>query len=184
AHDLVIAVNVSPRELREPTFVAEVRAALRETGLPPGRLKLEITETVTLDQGGPGTAALSSLHDLGVHLAVDDFGTGYSSLGYFRKLAVDSLKIDRLFIDGLGREPGDTAIVAAAVAFASALGLEVTAEGVETDQQTEILRSLHCALGQGFRFCRPQDAEAITRVLRRGGSLRRGLAVVSRPSAA
>ena len=139
---------------------------------------------MTLDQDGPGTAALSSLHDLGVHLAVDDFGTGYSSLGYFRKLAVDSLKIDRLFIDGLGREPGDTAIVAAAVAFASALGLEVTAEGVETDQQTEILRSLHCALGQGFRFCRPQDAEAITRVLRRGGSLRRGLAVVSRPSAA
>jgi diguanylate cyclase (GGDEF)-like protein/PAS domain S-box-containing protein len=184
ARELVIAVNVSPRELREPAFVGDVRAALAETGLAPGRLKLEITETVTLDQGGPGTDALSALHDLGVHLAIDDFGTGYSSLGYFRKLAVDSLKIDRLFINGLGREAGDTAIVAAAVAFASALGLEVTAEGVETEQQAEILRGLNCALGQGFRFCRPQDAEVITEILQRGGSLRRGLSAVPRPSAA
>ena len=119
-----------------------------------------------------------------MHLAVDDFGTGYSSLGYFRKIAVDSLKIDRLFIGGLGSEAGDTAIVAAAVAFASALGLEVTAEGIETEQQAEILRGLNCPLGQGFRFCRPQDAKAITKVLRRGGSLRRGLAAVPRPSAA
>jgi EAL domain-containing protein (putative c-di-GMP-specific phosphodiesterase class I) len=177
-------VNVSPRELREPTFVADVRAVLEENGLAPGRLKLEITETVTLDQGGPGTDALSALHDLGVHLAIDDFGTGYSSLGYFRKLAVDSLKIDRLFINGLGREAGDLAIVAAAVAFASALGLEVTAEGVETEQQAEILRGLNCPLGQGFRFCRPQDAETMTEILQRGGSLRRGLAAVPRPSAA
>jgi diguanylate cyclase (GGDEF)-like protein/PAS domain S-box-containing protein len=184
AGDLVIAVNVSPRQLREPTFVADVRAALAESGLAPGRLKLEITETMTLDQGGPGREALSALHDLGVHLAIDDFGTGYSSLGYFRKLAVDSLKIDRLFINGLGLEAGDTAIVAAAVAFASALGLEVTAEGVETEQQAEILRGLNCALGQGFHFCRPQGAEAIAKVLRRGGSLRRGPAAAARPSAA
>lgn len=176
AHDLTMAVNVSPRELREPSFVAEVRSALAKSGLAASRLKLEITETVTLDQGGPGTAALSVLRDLGVHLAIDDFGTGYSSLGYFRNIAVDSLKIDRLFIEGLGREAGDMAIVAAAVAFASALGLEVTAEGVETEEQAEILRDLHCTLGQGYHFCRPQDAEAIAEILAKGGSLRPGLA--------
>ena len=174
--ELTIAVNVSPRELREPSFVADVRSALADSGLAPHRLKLEITETVTLDQGGAGTEALSVLRGLGVRLAIDDFGTGYSSLGYFRRIAVDSLKIDRLFIDGLGREAGDTAIVAAAVAFASALGLEVTAEGIETEQQAEILRGLHCTLGQGYHFCRPQDAEAIAEILAKGGSLRPGLA--------
>ncbi|MDQ2853601.1 MAG: EAL domain-containing protein [Chloroflexota bacterium] len=181
ARDLTIAVNVSPRELREPSFVADVRSALADSGLAPHRLKLEITETVTLDQGGPGTEALSVLRGLGVRLAIDDFGTGYSSLGYFRKIAVDSLKIDRLFIDGLGREAGDTAIVAAAVAFGSALGLEVTAEGIETEQQAEILRGLHCTLGQGYHLCRPKDAAEMARILSKGGSLRPGSA--KRPAA-
>ena len=180
---LRMSVNVSPRELREPTFVDGVLAALADSGLAATRLTIEITETVTLDQAGQGIDALSALHELGVHLSIDDFGTGYSSLGYFRSIALDALKIDRLFIEGLGRERRDSAIVAAAIAFGSALGLEVTAEGIETEEQAEILRTLHCPLAQGYLFCPPRDADAISDILKRGGSLRHGLAV-HRPDAA
>jgi diguanylate cyclase (GGDEF)-like protein/PAS domain S-box-containing protein len=168
ARDLVMSVNVSPRELMEPGFVAGVRSALSDAGMAPQHLKIELTETVTIDAAGPTTVALAAVREMGVHLSVDDFGTGYSSLSYFRTLPVDSLKIDRLLIEGLGRKPEDSAIVAAAVAFAAALGLEVTCEGIETDEQADELRRLDCTLGQGFLFARPADAVETARLLRRG----------------
>jgi len=120
---------------------------------------------VLMDHGGESTRKLTRLRELGVSVAIDDFGTGYSSLGYFRDLPIDGLKIDRAFIDGLGREREDTAIVTAAVAFAQALGLEVTGEGIESAEQLERLRELGCQLGQGYLFSRPADAPELTRRL-------------------
>ena len=164
ARSLAVSVNVSPRELAHPEFAPGVAAMLERVGLDPARLKLEITENATLE----GAAAINSLRDLramGVRVAIDDFGIGYSSLGYFRDLPIDGLKIDRAFIDGLGREREDTAIVTAAVAFAQALGLEVTGEGIESAEQLERLRELGCQLGQGYLFSRPADASELTRRL-------------------
>ena len=164
ARSLAVSVNVSPRELAHPEFAPGVAAMLERVGLDPARLKLEITENATLE----GAAAINSLRDLramGVRVAIDDFGTGYSSLGYFRDLPIDGLKIDRAFIAGLGREREDTAIVTAAVAFAQALGLEVTGEGIESAEQLERLRELGCQLGQGYLFSRPADASELTRRL-------------------
>ncbi|MEA2622226.1 MAG: hypothetical protein QOH61_1136 [Chloroflexota bacterium] len=184
ARDLSIAANVSVRELREPGFVASVAALLADVGLEPARLTLEITETVILDHEGPGAAALIALREMGVKLSIDDFGSGYSSLGYFRRLQVHAMKIDRVFVSGLGNQREDSAIVAAAMAFASALGLEVTAEGVETQAQVDHLAALKCGLAQGFFFCPPRDEASITEILRQGRNLRRGLVRVPQPDAA
>jgi diguanylate cyclase (GGDEF)-like protein/PAS domain S-box-containing protein len=184
ARDLGMSVNVSVRELREPDYVESVRAILEEHGLDPRRLTLEITETVILEPEGPGAAALMQLRGLGVTVCIDDFGAGYSSLGYFRRLPAQAMKIDRAFIGGLGIRPEDTAIVAAAMAFANALGVEVTAEGVETTEQIDELLALNCGLAQGFYFCPPRDAASIEAILRQGRFLRQGLVRVPQPDAA
>jgi diguanylate cyclase (GGDEF)-like protein/PAS domain S-box-containing protein len=157
AADLALSINVSPRELVQPGFAASVAAVQRRHRLARGRLKLEITESATLE-GAATIETLRALHNRGIRISIDDFGTGYSSLGYFRELPIDGLKIDRAFIDGLGVEREDTAIVTAAIAFATALDVEVTAEGVETSQQMERLRELGCQLAQGFLFSRPVPA--------------------------
>jgi EAL domain-containing protein (putative c-di-GMP-specific phosphodiesterase class I) len=110
---------------------------------------------------------VGALKDLGVQLSIDDFGTGYSSLVYLKRLAVDTLKIDRSFVDGVGREPEDTAIVMAVLGMAQSLGLAVVAEGVETEHQLDALRDLGCELAQGFYFWRPEPAEEMVRLLGR-----------------
>ncbi|HEV3354797.1 MAG TPA: EAL domain-containing protein [Acidimicrobiales bacterium] len=150
-----VSVNVSARQLSAGSFATSVNDAIRRNHLKPGSLSFEITETVLMEDIERAIEALVGLKALGVHVAVDDFGTGYSSLAYLKRLPLDTLKIDRAFVDGLGTDPNDSAIVTAVVGVARALGLAVTAEGVETDVQLAELRRLECDYAQGFRFSRP-----------------------------
>ena len=145
-------VNVSRRQLAQPDLPALVAECLRSSGLPARRLRLELKERVL--QGAPKTARrnLAALRELGVGLALDDFGTGYSSL---RDLPVRAVKIDRSFVEQLGKSAGDTAIVAAIVSLARALGIDAIAEGVENEDQAELLRELGCPLAQGYLFGAP-----------------------------
>jgi EAL domain-containing protein (putative c-di-GMP-specific phosphodiesterase class I) len=144
-----------------------VDRALRESGLNPDRLWLEITESVLMEDPDAAVNALERLRALGVHLSVDDFGTGYSSLAYLRRFPVDALKVDRSFVAGLGRDPEDSAIVEAVVSMAHSLGLSVIAEGVETDGQLARLRDLGCELAQGFYFAAPVPSSALDRLTAR-----------------
>jgi diguanylate cyclase (GGDEF)-like protein/PAS domain S-box-containing protein len=163
---LTMSVNVSPRQAAEPGFAAEIRAILATTGLEPGVLVLEITESLMLHESVASEGILSQLRDIGVQLVIDDFGTGFSALEYFKRFAVQGLKIDRSFIDGLGRSREDTAIVTATLAFASALDLSVTAEGVETVDQLQRLKALGCLHGQGYLFSPAVPASEVEGLLR------------------
>jgi diguanylate cyclase (GGDEF)-like protein len=158
---VTLSVNVSPMQFAEPHFVRQVLAALHATGLPPQQLQLEVTEGLLLDPTPEALRKMDALVDAGVRLAVDDFGMGYSSLAYLKRFRLHSLKIDRMFVRDVPRLPQDTAIVRAIVELAHALGLHVTAEGVETAQQHEALRALGCDSMQGFLFARPMPPEAM-----------------------
>ncbi len=164
-----VSVNVSARQIVDADFVTDVRSALETAGLAPGHLTLELTESVLILEGERTDQVVAALKGLGVHLAIDDFGTGHSSLSYARQFPVDELKIDRSFVDGLGRSREDAAIVTAAIAFARALHLAVTAEGVETPDQAIRLRALGCDRAQGYLFARPMDEAALTTILADGG---------------
>jgi len=159
---LVISVNVSARQLDEPSFVVTVSQILADTGLDPMSLCLEVTETAVMSNPAGVQQAGQALRDLGVRLSIDDFGTGYASLTYLRRLQACELKIDRSFVDGLGHELDDTAIVTAVIGLAQAMGLSVTAEGVETTEQLGILRDLGCQKAQGNLMCRPVPADQLT----------------------
>jgi predicted signal transduction protein with EAL and GGDEF domain len=178
---LSVSVNLSPRQVAHPSLVETVAEALDQSGLEPHRLNLEITETVLLEDSDSALEALRDLKALGVGLVLDDFGTGYSSLGYVKRFPIDVLKIDRSFVDGLGHDAEDDAIVSAVLSMGRALGLDVVAEGVETREQARHLQSLGCTLAQGFLFARPLTPEAVVEHIRRGppawtsGPLRRGL---------
>ncbi|MGA8682211.1 MAG: EAL domain-containing protein [Acidimicrobiales bacterium] len=155
--DYAVSVNLSARQLASPDLVAVVARALASSAVPASCVYLEITETTLLSQVASNLDTLRLLRGLGVHLAVDDFGTGYSSLSYLRQLPIDSLKIDRSFIDGLGVDSHDTAIVEAVIGLAKVLELDVVAEGVETRRQLQLLREMGCRTGQGFLFSEPLD---------------------------
>jgi diguanylate cyclase (GGDEF)-like protein len=160
-HPFTVYVNLSGRQLADPALVETVADVLRETGANPAELGLEITETSLLEDAESALSRLDELKRLGVRLAMDDFGTGYSSLSYLRRMPLDVVKVDRSFVQGLGTEPADSAIVAAVVRMAGALHLNVTAEGVETPKQLLALQDLGCDLAQGFYFAHPVNAEAI-----------------------
>jgi diguanylate cyclase (GGDEF)-like protein len=166
ARDLWVAVNLSPRQLTDPDLIHKVARALAETGVPPGNLHLELTETAVMNSVDESTATLDSLRQLGVHLIIDDFGTGYSSLARLKKLPVTALKVDRSFVDGLGRDSSDLSIVDAIVNLANSLSLAVIAEGVETREQVEILQSLGATMGQGYLWARPLPAPDLATWLR------------------
>jgi len=138
---------------------------LRESRLAPESLRLEITETAAMQDAGATARTLDSLKSLGVKVAIDDFGTGYSSLTYLKRFPVDALKIDASFVDGLGQDGQDTAIVRMIVALARSLGVNVTAEGVETEAQRRYLVALGCDRAQGYLFSKPLPAERIAEVL-------------------
>jgi EAL domain-containing protein (putative c-di-GMP-specific phosphodiesterase class I) len=154
-----ISVNLSPRQLAEPTLPATIRDVLERTGVNPDKVWLEITETALMRDAESAASSLHALNRLGVHLAVDDFGTGYSSMTYLKRFPVDSLKVDRSFVDGLGRENEATAICTAIVSLAHALGMRAVAEGVETREQLASLRTLGCEFAQGFLFGTAAPAE-------------------------
>ncbi|HWI53308.1 MAG TPA: EAL domain-containing protein [Symbiobacteriaceae bacterium] len=162
---LVVSVNLSARQVHDRRLVEEVAQALAESHLPPACLKLEITESVMMHDAEATVRTLHRLKALGVRLAVDDFGQGYSSLSYLRRFPLDVLKIDRAFVEKLGQDPQDTAIVEAIIRLARTLNLTVTGEGVETGAQVQHLRSMGCELGQGYFFARPQPAAAIAELL-------------------
>jgi EAL domain-containing protein (putative c-di-GMP-specific phosphodiesterase class I) len=159
---LFVSVNVSARQLDDPVFVSIVSEALDATGLDPARLCLELTETAVMANPDGAQDAVQPLQDLGVELAIDDFGTGYASLTYLRRLRAGAVKIDRSFVDGLGRELEDTTIVSAVIGLAHAMGLTVTAEGIETHTQLGILRDMGCQHAQGFLICAALPAEELT----------------------
>jgi diguanylate cyclase (GGDEF)-like protein/PAS domain S-box-containing protein len=155
---LRLSVNLSAHQLGVPGLIDTVRDVLAETGLDPSRLCLEITESVLMDDVQSSIDALLDLKALGVRLAIDDFGTGYSSLSYLRRFPVDVVKLDRSFVAGLGVDSAATAIVAAVVNLAHALGILVVAEGVETEAQLVALRALRCDRAQGYYWNRPLPA--------------------------
>lgn len=153
-----LEVNLSARQIDDPRLVGTVEGILARTGLPPELLTLEITESSLMVDAVVAVKVLRALKDLGVMLAIDDFGTGYSSLSYLQRFPIDVLKIDRSFVSALGRATQSETIVAAIINLAHGLGLQVVAEGVETEQQLEVLRSMECDLAQGFLFSKPMAA--------------------------
>jgi diguanylate cyclase (GGDEF)-like protein/PAS domain S-box-containing protein len=162
----MVSVNLAARQVHEPNLVADVQSILDATGVPPTRLQLELTESAIMGTTDEPLAALRQLADLGVRIAIDDFGTGYSNLAYLRHLPVHALKIAGSFVEGLrdgAVDSVDTNIVTHLVSLAHTLGLEVIAEGVETQSQVEILRQIGCDSAQGWLFAKPGQPEEIER---------------------
>lgn len=158
-----MAVNLSPRQFRDPGLVSHIEEIIRTAAIPPEALELEITEGVLMSGHAYIDDALASLNDLGVSIAMDDFGTGYSSLSYLRSYPFDVLKIDREFINDVTLDPADRELVNAAIAMAHGLGLKVVAEGVETAEQLDYLAAQDCDYGQGYLFSRPiAEAEMLS----------------------
>jgi EAL domain-containing protein (putative c-di-GMP-specific phosphodiesterase class I) len=165
APPLLVHVNLSGRQLEEPQLVGEVVQALETARLSPRLLTLEITESVLVSDIEAMSARLRELKGLGVLLAIDDFGTGYSSLSYLRRFPIDMLKIDKAFVDGIGRGREDTALAHAIVKLSHTLQLHAVAEGIEHPEQAASLVALGCRDGQGFHFSRPLTAAAMTELL-------------------
>jgi diguanylate cyclase (GGDEF)-like protein len=160
APGLRMAVNISSVQLADPQLLDDVAAAITSSGIRPGELTLELTESALA--ANDAAARLAALRGLGVQVAVDDFGTGYSSLSYLRRLEIDCVKIDRSFVAGISDRGQDAALVRSIVELAHALDLQVIAEGIEVAGEADVLRESGCRLGQGFLFAGPQSAAAIT----------------------
>jgi EAL domain-containing protein (putative c-di-GMP-specific phosphodiesterase class I) len=165
-----MAVNLSTRQFRQKDLAEEISAALRDAGLTPDDLELEITESAIMDNLASAATVLAELERLGIRIAVDDFGTGYSSLSYLKAFPIHCLKIDRSFIRDIPGDENDTAIVRTVIGLAGSLGLTVVAEGVETDAQLTYLRANRCDQVQGYLFSRPLPPDECANLMR---SLRR-----------
>ncbi|MDQ1436832.1 MAG: hypothetical protein QOK43_461 [Acidimicrobiaceae bacterium] len=157
-----VAVNLSVRNLYDPSFADEVAALLDRHGVPAGRLELEITESVIMADPMRAMAVLARLSDLGVGLSLDDFGVGYSSLAYLKRLPVTEIKIDKSFVMNISNDESDAMIVRSTIGLARSLGMRVVAEGVESEETWARLVSLGCDIAQGYYLCRPKPAEEIT----------------------
>jgi diguanylate cyclase (GGDEF)-like protein len=162
AQDLIMSINVSSRQLLQPDFTAQLSQILQATQISTASIKLEITESVLMETATCVTDQLVQMRDLGIRLSLDDFGTGYSSLNYLYRFPINNLKIDRSFVDGLGS--GQDQIVQTIISLAHGLGMDVTAEGVETPEQLARLKALGCEMGQGYLFSRPVDQQAAERL--------------------
>jgi len=177
--DVRIAVNVSPVQLRNPNLASVFVEALTRHGVDPGRIEVEITESVLLADTDANLSVLQSLREIGLKISLDDFGTGYSSFSYLRKFAFDKLKIDRSFVEPLDREPQSISIVGSINALAKALKMTTVAEGVESERQFEAVRIIGCDQAQGYLFARPLTLDALVDYVdaeRRDGTLRTGTA--------
>jgi diguanylate cyclase (GGDEF)-like protein len=173
---ITVAVNVSPAQFRNANFMGVVADALERSGLPAGRLELEITELVLMHDDNAVLPLLRQLKDLGVSIVMDDFGSGYSSLGYLRSFPFDKIKIDQSFTRDLPESKDSLAIVRAVIGLARSLGIVTTAEGVETQKQLDILRAEGCIQAQGFFFSVPKSSEEIRGLLASFGVQARAVA--------
>lgn len=162
---IYLSVNLSPRQLQRPTFVKQATEIIRQTAFPAERLHLEIIETMAMQDAELARVVMRQLQALGVSVALDDFGTGYSSLAYLRRFPLNGLKIDRSFVMELERRSENLSIVRAIIALTQAMGLAVTAEGIETASQLATLSALGCTYGQGYYFARPMPADAMSNFL-------------------
>jgi EAL domain-containing protein (putative c-di-GMP-specific phosphodiesterase class I) len=167
AERLSVSVNVSPRQLRHPALVSDVARTIARAGVDPACVTLEITENALIDSAEETSRVLHALKKVGVQLAIDDFGTGYSSLGYLRHLPVDTLKIDRSFVDALSDSERDKVIMRGILHIAETLRLTTTAEGIETPTQLATVRRLGGSSGQGYLFARPLPPEQVDELLER-----------------
>ncbi len=159
--EIAVAVNVSPSQFCDPDFVRTLLAAVRQAGLPPRLLSIEITESMAMTDVDENVVRLGELRAAGVRVALDDFGIGFSNLSQLSRLPLDMLKVDRSLVQGLGRNGKSGAIIRAIVGMAHALGCQAVAEGIETDAELAALRGMGCDCGQGYRFARPMGAEAL-----------------------
>jgi diguanylate cyclase (GGDEF)-like protein len=150
-----VSVNLSMRQFKREGFVATVAGVLEETGLPPEKLELELTESIIIEDADETVKKLQELKNMGVRLAIDDFGTGYSSLAYLKRMPLDVLKIDQSFVRDINVDEGDRAICAAVIRLAGSLGIKVVAEGVETTEQLGLLKELDCGYIQGYLVTKP-----------------------------
>jgi diguanylate cyclase (GGDEF)-like protein/PAS domain S-box-containing protein len=166
---LTVSVNLSSTQLGSPTLIDDLERVLQETGLDPAALKLELTESTLIDDPEAAQLLLERLRARGVRLYIDDFGTGYSSLSYLHHFAIDGLKIDKSFVDMVGLPSRKAAIVPSIVSLAHSLGIDVVAEGVETEEQAQALLRIHCREGQGFLFSRPVTRDEAAGLIARGG---------------
>jgi EAL domain-containing protein (putative c-di-GMP-specific phosphodiesterase class I) len=162
--------NLSPRQLWNPQVTQNALVALRENGLDPRAITIEINESAVMTEANTVNRALGSLHDLGVRLAIDDFGTGYSSLSRLKDLPVDIVKIDRSFVSELSASTNARRIVEAMIRLIDSLGLVAVAEGIETEEQLRFLHAHGCSFGQGFLFSRPVEAARIPQLFEAGTS--------------
>jgi EAL domain-containing protein (putative c-di-GMP-specific phosphodiesterase class I) len=167
ACELQLAVNVSARQFHQPDFVEQVRAVLKKTGADPARLKLELTESVVLNNINDAVVKMRDLKEVGVRFSMDDFGTGYSSLSYLTQLPLDQLKIDLSFVHNIGIKPTDAVIVQTIISMGNSLGMEVIAEGVETEAQRDFLERNGCHAYQGYLFSKPVPIEEFEGLIRR-----------------
>jgi PAS domain S-box-containing protein len=162
---LTINVNVTAKQFAQPDLACQISEILQQTGTDPRWVDLEITENTAMDDADRSSVILSELKALGVRLSIDDFGTGYSSLSRLRRFPVDTLKIDRSFVSGMASDTETHEIVRIIIILAHTLGLKVVAEGIETEEQMEMLKRLGCEIGQGYLFSKPSDAATIERIL-------------------
>ena len=162
---LTMSVNITSREFAQPDLATEIRKLLEQTGVDPGCLQLEITETIAMGDAEKSGHVLAQLKATGIGLSIDDFGTGYSSLSRLRRIPVDTLKIDRAFISHMDSDPENREIVRIIIMLAHNLGLKVVAEGAETEEHINLLKQLNCEMAQGYFFSRPADDQAMAKLL-------------------
>jgi EAL domain-containing protein (putative c-di-GMP-specific phosphodiesterase class I) len=160
-----MSVNISAVELRSKEFVENVRTIVKQTGIAPSCLELELTETYLMEDAADTAEVLDAIKGMGVQLALDDFGTGYSSLSYLKRFPIDTLKIDQSFVRNLANDLEDASIVSAVISMAKSLHMRVVAEGVETREQLTFLQQQRCPEGQGYYFCRPVNAVELGELL-------------------
>jgi EAL domain-containing protein (putative c-di-GMP-specific phosphodiesterase class I) len=172
ARDLIVNVNLSARQCTHPDLLQDVRRILDDTGVPPTRLKLEITESVVLENSETVAEVLRELRAIGVQLGLDDFGIGYSALSYLHRFPFQTIKIDRSFVSGIANA-SNTEIIRAIVSMAAGLAMNVTAEGIETADQLNKLQELACEFGQGYYFDKPLTREDAQAILQQGTTLER-----------
>jgi EAL domain-containing protein (putative c-di-GMP-specific phosphodiesterase class I) len=159
-----LSVNISARQFRQLNFVDEMLEVLKETGADPRKLKLELTESLVLQDIALSTQKMQALRDVGIQFSLDDFGTGHSSLTYLKRLPLEQIKIDQSFVSDIATDPSNEAIVCTIIAMSKSLGMEVIAEGVETEEQRELLARNGCLAYQGYLFGKPMPIDEFQRL--------------------